>query len=281
MVNVKFVGGIGNNLFQYSAGRIIAQKLGLLFQVKYTGCALDKIATHLGLDSYVGYGPSLPSPLLDLPPEAQTLDWKKINKFRGNVVVRGYLQGDPALYDNHYDDILSWVLDSPQKTALTATNTMAVHVRLGDYKPLGWVAPLEYYEQAVRKDVDSFGKPDRVVFITDEPENIFIAELVGRISSVVGDGSIGFSVPDLPEIESFDLMRYSRTLICPCSTFSWWAGYLGEGRVYCPLPTSGFWSSSSDVNLRTSVPRFDFVPCGPAVRLPVSNLGYHHTKEFK
>lgn len=278
MVNVKFVGGIGNCLFQYSAGRIIAQKLGLYFQCDWTGSALTNIADHLGLESKVGYGPQLPAPAMELPPEGQTLDWKKIEKFRGYLLVRGYLQ-DASIYDPHHDDILGWVSDSPNKNKFAGRRNIVLHVRLGDYKQRGWVAPIEYYMNAVHCELNFAGHVNvsEISIITDEPNNPFISELHNNLR--------GLNMPvfkdNMSEIDSFDTMRYASALICPCSTFSWWAGYIGTGRVYYPNPAKGFWSAKSDVNLRTVNPRFTPIDCQSTISLPSTDDGYIHTRRFK
>jgi len=189
------------------------------------------------------------------------------------MLVQGYLQ-DHTIYDHDFDEIFSWFNPPSGQNLRKWYNTCVMHVRLGDYCTLGWVVPQSYYLDCLSQNTTKF---DRVVILTDDPSNPYIANL----SNAVFKSGFNVAVEVLNEIDSFEAMRSAHTLICPCSTFSWWAGFAGRAKVYMPKPKSGFWSERSDVNLRTNNLRFNVVECDSPVVLPKSDGGYNHSQWIK
>lgn len=274
MINVKFVGGSGNNLFQYAAARLIAMKTKIGLKCSFAGSKFDSLARHIGLEEQVGYGPLLPAPAMSLPPEGQTINWNKVLSHRGYVLVQGYLQHH-EIYDHDFDEIFSWFNPPSRQEQEKWYNACVVHVRLGDYCQLGWVVPHAYYIDCIKQNQTKY---DRVVVLSDDIGNNYITNLLRLIHSQTG---LNVASEALDEIQAFEAMRSANTLICPCSTFSWWAGFVGNAKTYIPKPKTGFWSERSEVNLRTNNARFHIVECDSPIVLPKSSGGYNHSQWSK
>jgi hypothetical protein len=93
-------------------------------------------------------------------------------------------------------------------------NAIGVHVRRKDY---GSPLPAGYYLDALSKV-----KGDILIF-SDDPEwcrNVFC--------------DINATFVDLQDYECFELLRVCDTKIIGNSTFSFWAAWLGGGKVICP-----------------------------------------------
>ena len=95
----------------------------------------------------------------------------------------------------------------------------AVHVRLGDYKKLGWCLPPTYYETALSKISGT------IIVVSDEPEE---AKKILPSAIICDSGT---------DEEQMALLSMSDNLVMSNSSFSWWAAYLGShNRVFAPNP---------------------------------------------
>lgn len=144
------------------------------------------------------------------------------------------------------DEPTAWFLET--KTALQQLDEwVAVHVRQGDYldpvvaEKHGNVTG-DYVDRAL-ETMDRLGRGGRIVLFSDRPKTA--QQLTRRFS----DALVIEPPPQSHPIESINLMAIAPALVTSNSSFSWWAGYLGErpGRpVICPRP----WFGSLDHDTR-------------------------------
>jgi hypothetical protein len=109
---------------------------------------------------------------------------------------------------------------------IASTNSVAVHVRRGDYLNNNWREKLEvcterYYERAVEILQERLGHPTFYVF-TNGPEDI---RWVRNNYRFLPNETV-FVPPGASDVEHFALMASCRHFIVANSTFSWWASYL-------------------------------------------------------
>jgi hypothetical protein len=126
------------------------------------------------------------------------------------------------------------------------TNAVAVHVRRGDFVALSNVLlGIDYYERAVQALLNSLGDGISAphIFVTSDDlpwvwEQPFFASL--RKAGVA-------SAIDEPDalMAMWTLTLVSRGLVCPNSTFCWWAAWLGNAGAQAlrPVALPSRWST--------------------------------------
>jgi hypothetical protein len=110
------------------------------------------------------------------------------------------------------------------------SESIAVHVRRGDYIGLWPVLPGSYYAEAINR-LDG----DLYIFSDDLAWCKRAFSKTGRKTTFV----------DLEDYLSFELMRLCKYKVTGNSTFSWWAAWLGGGTVFCPEYWLG-WKLNTD-----------------------------------
>lgn len=161
------------------------------------------------------------------------------HKGRGRIIVTGGFFESEIFFKDFANDVKKIFTLKKTKTPfiekhlpeIDASNSVAVHVRRGDYKGFSWrLMPVTYYAQAMQKFSD---QPDVKFFVfTDDP--IFAKENFANLKNVmvVSDGTATF-------LEELYLMTQCKSLIIANSTFSWWAAYLcknSNAKIIAPLP---------------------------------------------
>ncbi len=122
---------------------------------------------------------------------------------------------------------------------LEASNSVAVHVRRGDYLSDQWrdklhICSEDYYERAVNLVMERVDSPVFYVF----SNSIEDTHWVQRKFQFWPAGTV-FVPPAKSDVEHFALMTSCRHFILANSTFSWWASYLSvyqDKVIVAPLP---------------------------------------------
>ena len=122
---------------------------------------------------------------------------------------------------------------TPQRTS---RKRIAVHVRRGDYVGLGLALPPSWYKAATDEALELTGDAEIWVF-SDDPR---WCEETLQLSAPFSMARLGSPLDDFRSLAQADAM------VTSASTYSWWAGFLGAGRVICPegpltLPTPPVW----------------------------------------
>jgi hypothetical protein len=284
MVIARLTGGLGNQMFQYAAGRALADRLGaellldtralqhtLAFQ-PYTrrNYALGqfklraRVATPAELEDWpkwvMDIGMRLPFSLPFLRrwhfEPAITYD-QRVQSLQDPVCLVGYWQSERYFSDSADRIRADFTLEKP----LTGTNadilerarsgnSVGLHVRRGDFANLPAAAKahglcsIDYYRRAISLVRERQTGCHFLVF-SDDPE--------WARSELPLDSSAVFVVgnAESPE-QDLALMRACKHHIIANSSFSWWAAWLGyhaQQTVIAPTP----WYASPKLDARDLV----------------------------
>ena len=259
-VVVSLVGGLGNQLFQYAAGKAIADQSGA--RLTFRESLAVGTPTFLAVEDHRAALRTVRRLAVYLPPSASlrhTAVWEARRRLlavdRGAHLVfqrdafsprphdalgderliglMGYFQ-HPSWYEPALDSMIDMV-DAAVDRELGASGSevlaslgdyTVVALRRGDYLRNRWELPIEYYERAIN------GLPRRggpLLVVSDD-------ELVGEI----GRGwfaAHGFTVVDAPDLEcggrsrDLALLRGASQVVMANSTFCWWGTVLGDRRA--------------------------------------------------
>lgn len=258
MIITQLSGGLGNQMFQYAAGRRLAEihntqlKLdtSLLRNDPQRQFSLNcfrlvpEFATQeekrlltgdpgVGIGHYVfkirrKFGICVPSyfaePTIHFNP--------KVLELPNNIYMAGYWQSEMYFKDKEslIRDAFKWELsniDSDDYESIISTNSISIHVRRGDYvlnkstnKTHG-VLPLDYYIKGVQYLTEKVGDPVFFVF-TDDPEWAVNNLKIGCPFKVVSRRGQSDQV-------DMRLMTLCKHHVIANSSFSWWGAWLGAG----------------------------------------------------
>jgi len=258
MIVARLFGGLGNQLFQYAAGRALADHLG-------TDLALDP--RYLGGDRACGMGHFVQARYrTDAPlPPAKSGGllryglWRlfgrspRFHRERGlgfdpdflslpdGTYLHGYWQSEryfAAIADRLRADLAFTTPLDPANADMaarieTAPCAVSVHVRRGDYLASGSYAacPPEYYRQAIARLTDDVDGPLTCFIFSNDPA-------WARDNLDLGAEQVVVDINDETR-GAFDMHLMSRCAhhVIANSTFSWWGAWLGTGpdkRVIAP-----------------------------------------------
>ena len=252
--------GIGNKLFQYTGTRLFASLHGYHYAVP----SWDGMLIFSGLKSYSPreYLLSRILPTYQLNDLRSWNRWQRI-KFelglqqnlpnvhaleelygapRDNINFFGYFQDDYSfeLLRKHRTIVQSWLPLIPAYDAwindciATRGPWIGVHVRRGDYTRLGYSIPIEKYSEILQP----FSEQQLYVSTNDRSVLTFFQNY--RLLNIKNP------FPQIPSW-AFDflmLMKSSHIIGCS-STFSWWAGYLGNHHSYLSPPLTQKWQNQT------------------------------------
>lgn len=240
IVQVSYKGALGNQLFQFVLGRILADNLGFSLQAS----AIPGFASTSGFAADA-------SPLeeADEIHEGQRLDLQSIlnNREPRRIHLEGYFQRYE--YYRPYKNMIRsrWLLPLPSVGCAPEPTDLVMHVRRKDYISYGWAASFSYYKLALEQ-LDF----KRLVIVTDDPRDPFFLRFRRyRPLYFKGDAQ-----------ESFAYIARANKLVISQSSFSWWAAFLSSAElVVMPRPNYGIWADP-DVDLTIDdEPRFMALDC--------------------
>jgi hypothetical protein len=267
MIQVKYNGRLGNNMFQYALGRYLAENMG------YT---LSADPLPFARTNEIVSGQSYEEPLEIL--EKQTCDVPAIlaNPSKRKVVLDGYFQHS-QYYLHFMSKIRGWFtnpLETPKELANVNDSDLLIMVRLGDYfnplQPNSLFASLthQFYEMSIE-----MASPRRIYIVTDEPDHPYLTEFK-RFSPVILIWKHG----DKPILDLFSAQHFKKVAMS-CSTFAWWAVMLSDAtEIYFPIDEDGIWSVQRNdlasqkkqvqtaIDLRIDDPRFTYFYNCPTVK---------------
>ncbi|MEO5903789.1 MAG: alpha-1,2-fucosyltransferase [Gemmatimonadaceae bacterium] len=240
MVEVSYKGRLGNRLFQYSFGRILAEELGYVLKAEpievFSGTS-DAIAGEMFEEPLVQI---LDKEIVDLPSMLADMSPRKI-------WIRAYLQR-AEYYAPYRDRVRTW-LRLPTAPDRPGDDDLVLSIRLGDFVWLGRVLTPDYYFDIARRH----GR-GRVWIVTDDPEDPYLEQFAALQPTYF----------TAEPFEQFNFLRAARHLVLCASTFTWWAAFLSDAeQVYFPIldRPCHWWASSgpSPTDLRVSAPNYTYV----------------------
>jgi hypothetical protein len=244
------MGGLGNQMFQYAAGRRLAIKRGteLVLDLSYLAHQpRTDVPRHFELDCFhiagartdefgdVSRAQTLLRRLIRSKAPRQLKETRArfqpaVLRAPDNTLLVGYWQSARYFEDEEAQIRSDFAFAAPlsaAKNALARTideNAVSVHVRRGDYvshaaaSKFHGLLPLEYYERAARVMTERLDRPHFFV-ISDDPAWCRSHLKLPSPATFVGD------VPG-PGHEDMQLMSLCRHHIIANSSFGWWGAWL-------------------------------------------------------
>lgn len=258
MITVTLNGGLGNQMFQYSLGRALQDRLGVGlaldigdlrgessrdFRLNVTKFKADRVlsAGRIGRKMRFWQKPyfeksfSYDSDVWGVANGARVTGyWQSYRYFDG---IRREIREElsPASFGHEF-------LATVEEIEATA-NSVGIHVRRGDYvsnssaNSFHGLVPVSYYKGALERIIGTGIEPNVFVF-SDDPG--WVGEnLILQCPFKVVDG--------LRDYEDLFALSHCNYQIIANSTFSWWSAYLRkekEGGVYAPKK----WFTNSEID---------------------------------
>jgi hypothetical protein len=225
LIDVRYKARLGNNLFQYCLGRILAETLGFALQAPTIPGFPNTAATITGA-------------LYEQPEQTLTghlIDLERVLGDSGprRIVLDGWFQRYDY-YRPYRGQIQQWLAFAPSIEVPDPRNGVVVHVRRTDFVRLGWALPFAYYTEALER-VRPNGA--NVWIVTDDHRDPFFKQFAPwrpRFHSGTA-------------LEQMLFMTRATRLVMSQSTFSWWPTFLGNPTdVVCPVPAFGAWSENGE-----------------------------------
>ena len=286
-VVISPVGGLGNQLFIYAAGKALSREhdLPLLVDTSHYRKYHNRLFELDSFDSewedvasVQTYGFSLNQNLVQSYLRVRNLflrlchrDGKGLGeafvfdpsflKFRGNFWLSGYLQSW-RYFDGVGDELRNEItkVENPtnfyheaQKEIHNAPVSVAVHVRRGDYISNSYmgILPDKYYERSLNLLESLIG--DFQVFIFSDDTDSLIEE--SFLSKWAARMTVLRASKDSRPVETLRLIAMCDHVVMANSSFSWWGAWLGQraGRqVIYPRPwLAGVRADDRDFSLPT------------------------------
>lgn len=258
---VRLDGGLGNQLFQYAAGRAAASSSGRELWLDTRAIAARGAGRAYGLGAFAleprfvgpierlairaATGERLPEVVRGLVGRCSGRRWRLVREGRdtgregaipaaGNLVLEGHWQSSRWFADAADVVAADTRFRTPPPPALqpllgriAASESVAVHVRRGDYVSspeaarVHGVLPIDHYTRAAEMVARSVADPSFFLFSDDPEWTAHHLRLPGATTVV------RHSVA-LPDHEDLRLMSLCRHAIIANSTFSWWGAWLGR-----------------------------------------------------
>ncbi|MDC1211471.1 alpha-1,2-fucosyltransferase [Amylibacter sp.] len=249
MIYSRIRGGLGNQLFQYSVARSLADQLGVdlgldvreynnfsnfqmglsnfdiranlnpdgLIRHKQNSTILFALEKLFGMQKHVYYEPFL------------SFDEKVLTKQDGTF-LKGYWQSEKYFTDKNkiMDDLQ--IIKSPTekniqiKTKIEECFSISLHIRRGDYvlNSAHGTCDLTYYRKAVQFFINKYGLNFEIFAFSDDPnwvkDNL---QLPVKINFLSNNSS-------QKNYEDLRLMSYCNHNIIANSSFSWWGAWLNK-----------------------------------------------------
>lgn len=260
MICARIEGGLGNQLFQYAAARSLANRLNTEVILDITSLLTPSrnatrrdyelnvfnIKARIAKKNDIKYM----KVLCKIPPVSRLFTkWhifhenelkfnEKFNEVNDDTYLKGYWQSF-RYFSNVHREIGNELLVSAPLSLLsefTATridnvNSIAVHVRRGDYvssisaAKMHGALSLNYYQNAINGLLAKISSPSFFVF-SDDPEWC-------RLNLSFKKSTVEFIAHNTGSDSWQDLILMSRCqhIIIANSSFSWWSAWLGDYRL--------------------------------------------------
>ena len=226
MITTCFKGGMGNQMFQYALGRIIAEAKGYKLEISDPdnrgNLLFDQFKNAGGVD-----GKEVKENTMACAHDLQYLDMNAVMGHNGHVLLHGYWQ-KYYYYTPHADKIRQWFAYDDSQFEKPEPDDVVIHMRLGDQlKPdkIGLPETVQVYI-----DLLNTIPHKRCILVSDDPSDLFLAPLRALPNVEVKHGS---------QMADFTMIKCAKRVIISQSTYAWWATFLGTpDQVWAPLTSS-------------------------------------------
>jgi|TARA_R110000824_G_C15051956_1_gene661534 hypothetical protein len=234
MITVHYSGRLGNNLFQYSLGRTLAEKMGYQLQA-------SSIEGFSGTETTVE-GKTVTENPIQFYNQFLEMDGKHISiddvtKIKDRHIVlggNGFFQRY-EYYKPYKERIRKW-FDIENLDVGQTEEDVVIHLRMGDcitgFVPHRdpYIMPFEYYETIL------LSSPFKNLYICSDPETLdhpIFLEYMKKFEKYSPVLLKGNTIEDFRAVKSFNKIIMSQ------STFSWWAAFLSNAsEIFVPVPAA-------------------------------------------
>lgn len=285
---VFLIGGLGNQMFQYAFGKIIARKTNMELKLDisaykhyklHDGFVLNKyfknqtflIADNKTIIKIGGIFAFLNNSLIDkflgfywkysldhkIIYEPNFNYWHNIFQITDSKYLKGYWQSFKYFNDN--EEFVKSLFEFPREfeekflgflSKLKSFNTIAVHVRRGDFSENDFheLLPLEYYSNAFQYAHDHVSNPLFIIFSNDI-EWCKINIFHKNSRFIFIDKSRTQSA-----FEDLFLMTKCDNHIISNSTFSWWGAWLATGENGLVIAPKKWFNKTLNISTSDLIP---------------------------
>jgi hypothetical protein len=280
-VKVTLIGRLGNNLFGYALGRIIAQQLRMELDCRqevrsnpwrFAGKSLD-VGISANLSDLREYFPNAPLHIegrrfdhpidrFELRPNepwrGQRIDLQSVleNQDGRQVRLKGFFQRT-EYYSPHKAQLREWFRPIGVKTPAAGHADVVLNIRRGaDFGLNDWILPASYYLDALSR--------------LREIGDLYVCGTC--IDQTLKDALSGYRplYYEASPIEHFAFMMSFRRIVLSNSTFAWWAAFLSAAdQIYAPRFASAraySFSGFGDIDLHMHEDRYNEITVGNTVR---------------
>lgn len=284
MIIVRLIGGLGNQMFQYAAGRRLAHVLGVEFKLDITGFEhyplrkyyLENFNIKENFASLKEIRALTKRPIVERvlswtlhrpPRTASTYIREKLSfhfdsdilSLPDGIYLDGYWQSEKYFADIAGIIRREFTVKTPQMgknkelaEMVTATESVSLHIRRGDYvsnpstNSILGVCNLDYYTRCVEHLTQTVKNAHFFVF-SDDPEWVHENLKLSYPMTLIDHNGADKNYEDLR------LMSQCKHHIIANSTFSWWGAWLGQRRdkmVFAPKS----WHACEKFDTRDLIP---------------------------
>ena len=250
MITINFQGRLGNNLFQYCFGRILAEKMGLMLGFHNENESSRWLARIPGADVMPSFKeiskPVYGEVRLENPLKlsGHKVDMETIIKHKGLIELYEFFGQRYEYYKENKEKIKKWLRPDIHFSPRPKTD-LVIHVRCYHDEGLkNWTMPYDYYKHSIETCKTINGDIEKIFICTDNKDDPLI------VQRLIQDYDAEIS--NLNEEEDFCfIMSFNNIVICQ-STFSWWASFLSNAsNIFFPESKRGPWyEEQSDIDLR-------------------------------
>ncbi len=213
MIKVSYNKGchLGNHLYLYAAGRLLARRLGL---------SLDPAPIPgFSRTNDVINGKIITGPVETLATADPIPSWPNVATLEGKglEITHGFVNS--RYFINDRDLIKTWLALAP--TMEVDPEDVLINVRLGDFAPLGLVLDPTYYTHILDQI-----KFKNLYLMTDEPSHSYLDVFAKYNPKLIA----GYG------LEHFQKALAFKRIIMSNSTFCWWFTFLSEAKeIFFPM----------------------------------------------
>ena len=267
MIIVRIIGGLGNQLFQYSLARSIAKKLNIEFKLDITGFdnyklhngyrlnqfnIIENIATNEEIKKFRGY-----EGIFRIILNKLNLDIKRPDSYYQEKFYMRYNEG--VFSDNYYfdgywqncryfEDIREILLKelTPKNISNQAKlylkniddKSVSIHIRRGDYLKLRHIYNI--------LDIDYFKKAIQTIKEKNPKFFVFSDDIDWCKKNLNIEATYIEKTTDIDDMFLMSKMKYN---VISNSTFSWWGAWLNQNENVVITPKKWFVNRTTTLNL--------------------------------
>ncbi len=263
MILVRLNGGLGNQLFQYAAGKALAEHHGVELKLDMSFFDNDPLRVYELENFNISAEIASKKELNDLFPEdrsavlrwAKTLVREVIPYYRRNVYREPYFHFDDNFFkaqknvylsgywqsDKYFSNIATAIIKAFQIVSLPDAknaellkkiqnaNSVSIHVRRGDYvnnpnvSRIHGLCSLDYYMDSIKLIFEKILSPQFFIFSDD------IEWARSNLTIPLPATFVDINKEE-KAYEDFRLMSHCKHHVIANSSFSWWCAWLSQNR---------------------------------------------------